>query len=435
MRPILPPRPVTPLVPQARQSCEPHRRWQRGTTLVEALIAFVVLSVGVLALSRGHGDLRRHADLARQRSEAVQFAQHDLEHLRAYATLDAASGVRSFAAIDSDVAQRDAANGDRVNVEYRLQRSIDAATFAHAKAASVRVEWNDRRGESQHIVLETLIAGADPALAAVLGLEPRARQITGVLGRSAAIPLEARDLGNGTSAFKPLETGQVALIFDNATGQLTQRCTGVSADVTNRQLSTTALSGCTTIPGYLLSGVVRFGPDVAAGSSPALAVELQLIGDGDSDDNGAAPSCSSEELKTVAYEVDGETRVIAVSLAANPGALGLETWRDLDEHHVTYFCVVPPRAGGRWSGRSAVRPIGWAIGTEIGEYRVCRFVADLDGSGAIDRNIEHPAIYDDVDGPLPQQNFLIMGAGASCPAVDSSTFPVDIDRATLQHQP
>ena len=59
---------------------------QRGVALLEALIAFLVLSIGLLALSRLQTHLRTNADAARERSEAVRLAQTDIESLRVFAS-------------------------------------------------------------------------------------------------------------------------------------------------------------------------------------------------------------------------------------------------------------------------------------------------------------------------------------------------------------
>jgi hypothetical protein len=63
-----------------------------------------------------------------------------------------------------------------------------------------------------------------------------------------------------------------------------------------------------------------------------------------------------------------------------------------------------------------VVPTGWSLGGGSGDHRVCRYVADADGSGAIDANIEHPADYVDVAGSLLAQNFLVVRGDQACPA-------------------
>ena len=74
------------------------------------------------------------------------------------------------------------------------------------------------------------------------------------------------------------------------------------------------------------------------------------------------------------------------------------------------------------------------IGSGNGDNRVCRYAADVDGSGAIDANIEHPSDYVDVTGPLLAQNFLVVRGDQSCPVAaggDSLTAGI----GTVPHQP
>jgi Tfp pilus assembly protein PilV len=57
---------------------------QDGFTLLEALIALLVTSFGMLAIAAFQGTLPGSSDLAKQRSEAVRLAQLKIEQLRAY---------------------------------------------------------------------------------------------------------------------------------------------------------------------------------------------------------------------------------------------------------------------------------------------------------------------------------------------------------------
>ena len=80
----------------------PHlARRQRGISLLEALLAFVVLSFGMLALGKLQSHLRLQADIARQQSQAVRLAQQDIERLRAYSVLTGGGGVPAYADIDT----------------------------------------------------------------------------------------------------------------------------------------------------------------------------------------------------------------------------------------------------------------------------------------------------------------------------------------------
>ena len=146
----------------------PTHHTQRGTTLFEALIAFLVLSLGMVAIARLQGHLRLDADAARQRSEAVRLAQEDMETLRGYASINAAAaGTRAFDAIAS--ASRSVDTG----TAYLIERQITATGALPAKSASVTVSWTDRSGTAQQVALHSIIAGTDPALSGALALAAR----------------------------------------------------------------------------------------------------------------------------------------------------------------------------------------------------------------------------------------------------------------------
>ena len=151
----------------------PPPRRQRGTTLLEALVAFLVLALGMLTVARVQTHLRLNADLARERSEAVRLAQEDLESLRAFAVLAASAGARSYEGIASESRSVDSGNGAAAHLHYLLSRQIDASGAPQAKNASVTVSWTDRSGAAQSITLHSLVAGSDPALGAALALTPR----------------------------------------------------------------------------------------------------------------------------------------------------------------------------------------------------------------------------------------------------------------------
>ena len=387
-------------------------RQQRGFTLIEALIAFLVLSLGMLAIARVQTHLRLNADVARQRAEAVRLAQEDIEALRAFAVLAAAPGARSFEAIESESRRVDADGGYATNTEYLLARQVEAAPALQAKNVSVTVSWSDRAGNPQQVALGAVVAGVAPAYGGALGLARGAGPAKGPFGRSVHIPLAAKDLGDGRSAFKPIGTGTVAFIFDNGSGLLTGRCAAVASTTPTGELTAANLGACDANIGHLLSGVVRFSsatpPDAAQGNDapPAFAVAMAMSGS-----YPVAPSCSTEPVTT-------------------PGG----------DRFVAYHCAVYPGAGGSWSGRANLVPSGWTIGTNAADKRVCRASSDLDASGAIDANVEHPASHVAVDSSLANQNFLVIAGNLACPAgratqVAGNNGDVYVDLSTAQYQP
>lgn len=131
---------------------------QRGLTLIESLLAFVVLSAGLLALLRVQPELRQQAELARQRSEAVRLAQQEIEGLRAFTSLADHAAIADHA----HTVEPDGLGSPR----YAIARRVDAGSWPHARAIDVSVAWTDRRGEAQQVRLSTLIAAHEPALAA-----------------------------------------------------------------------------------------------------------------------------------------------------------------------------------------------------------------------------------------------------------------------------
>jgi Tfp pilus assembly protein PilV len=370
-------------------------RAQRGVGLIEALLAFLVLSVGMLAMTRVQSDLRAHAELARQRTEAMRIAEQDVETLRGYSVLTTSAGARSYEQIASGGMAVDSIGPTR----YELSRHVAPTADNHAASVAVTVRWNGRRGEPLETTLSSVIARSAPALAAALLNEPSGVPVVGAFDRSARIPLVAKDLGDGRSAFKPAAAGGVAIVQDNVNGQVVARC-NVSSTLATAALTLADLTNCDTTAGLLLSGTVRF----AQGSPLPFQLRLALSGG----EYPQPPQCATTPIDT------GEQRTV-------------------------YHCAVYPSASGanagRWSGRTTIAPIGWTIGTTAQDRRICRFSADLDGSGAIDRNVEHPAEYSSVDAALAQQNFLVVSGAEPCPPALPLAGDVFADLSTVQHQP
>ena len=139
MRPTRPMRLTGPRRPAPR-TMRPVR--QRGVTLMEALVAAVVMGAGLLALLQAHLALHGQAESGRLRRQALVLAQQELETLRAAPappTQDA----------DTDAAP------------FTLQRRVsDAGTGL--RAVQVRVAWTGRDGEEDAVVLNALLAPPDP---------------------------------------------------------------------------------------------------------------------------------------------------------------------------------------------------------------------------------------------------------------------------------
>src|SRR5437899_474369 len=64
---------------------------ERGFTLLEALIALLVMAFGMLALVGMQSMLSRNADAAKQRTEAMRLVQEKMECLRSFSQITTAT--------------------------------------------------------------------------------------------------------------------------------------------------------------------------------------------------------------------------------------------------------------------------------------------------------------------------------------------------------
>ena len=383
-----------------------------GLALVEALLSSLLLSAGMVLLLRSQASLREHGDFARERAAAAVLAEAQVERLRArlpgrHATAghaDADGRKRAGATLDDEWTE--ALDSSRYAIRQRLEASDTGLT----QDLDLQLRWQDRFGQWQGLRWPARLSTADPVLA-LQALNPHAAGgVSRVRGRHAAIPDSARELAPGWLAFQPDPGLSVAWLLNAGTGRVEGLCELGTRSVDD--LRPTDLADCRSRMAaggaLLLSGLIRFdlsdAPDPGAPRSIALAAGLQLLLS-EAAASPAPPHCASNASRAVA-------RGLAV---------------------VSYHCLVLPRSRDlRWTGRSELT----GSAADLRRYRVCRYSADHDHDGRIG-NPEHPARYTDVDGPLTQQNFLVIRAGLPCP----SGLPADpaagrlLDTGTFSHQP
>jgi type IV pilus modification protein PilV len=386
-----------------------NRIQSRGVSLVEALIALLVVAVGVLGLLKFQSNSRLNSDVARQRTEALKLAQNDIEQLRS-----------ANAAADIQSANRTVAL-DASNATFQVAREISASAAA-SKTVQVTVSWTDRSGAAQQVVISSLIAVQSPALTGALAVAHRSADALPLNGRSADIPAIAQTLGDGRSVLKLDSTQSDVYVFDNRSGRITSTCTSVQRHT--RHIVVGDLTSCTTIAAVLLSGQVRFSltapPDAARPVDPPLALAMALTLSG-----GPYPRpahCGAEPMKTVSYLDDGQQRRAAVPLSATPTSWAVASWVELGERFTAYHCVIVGKGTpAGWSGSLSVAPRGWALGNTASDFKVCRYT------------VQTPEAYVDKSTSLAEQNFLVIRSDQLCPSASAVSTNVSVNSEGVQN--
>jgi type IV pilus modification protein PilV len=158
---------------------ETHRnRRQSGFSLLEVLVAVVVLSFGLLALAALQGSLFKSSAEAKAQSVALALATEKLEYFRGY------SDVAAYQALDSGADGVDftrswtvkryaypAAGGSFILVAANTG-ALSSTTYAannEFKRIQVDVTWKDAQNLDQRVSLEDAIGGVDPGDSRKLG--------------------------------------------------------------------------------------------------------------------------------------------------------------------------------------------------------------------------------------------------------------------------
>ena len=395
---------------------------QRGVSLVEALVAMAVMAFGMLAVVGLQVTLRTNGDVSKQRAEAVRIAQQSIEDWRAFTAVEVTAGVVDYQDLVSD-GPVDVAG---INATYARTRTVTVwpATWpggsSPMKTLAVAVTWDDRKGQPQSVLLNSVIAGVAPELAGSLALPANGVAGRQPLGRHRTIPVLAKDLGS-VSGFMPPQAagGEVAWIFNNITGLIVGICQ--NAGVASTALLTVAIANsCVATNAQLLTGYVSF---TSGGALPpnGLPLPLDLSLNGITSTAGAVTWSCFDDSQTI-------------FAAAVPGSA------------VTYYCAIVS-SNLKWSGRSRITPIGgWSILDNVaGNYKVCRYTPVTGCDPAVDSmiwgrsgavatcaapnpqtipptpsrlmaNADHPLDYATVSGSLTNQNFLVISSLDTCPA-------------------
>ena len=153
----------------------------RGFSLIEVMIAVIVLAVGLLSLAALQGELFRAGAEAKARANAATIAQQVVEDARSFSFLSAPDEdyeLGTYGSLDSEDWEVTDVSGvdftvDREVVRYRWNAAAgefeinDADAYAvgvpEFKLVRVSVSWTDSNGNDKSVEMTDSIAAIAPA--------------------------------------------------------------------------------------------------------------------------------------------------------------------------------------------------------------------------------------------------------------------------------
>jgi type IV pilus modification protein PilV len=155
------------------------RKRNTGFSLIEVLIAVVIMSVGLLALASLQMSLIRSSSETKAQSVALALGKQQLEDLRSFTTM-AEYAANIVDSTPADITESGVTYGFTVTVDHYafdgtdFQLVADNATESTLSAAgyvlgrdykdvTVVVDWTDAAGNAQTVTLDDLIDGLNPA--------------------------------------------------------------------------------------------------------------------------------------------------------------------------------------------------------------------------------------------------------------------------------
>ena len=351
-----------------------------GFTLIEALIALLVMAFGMLAIAGFQINLSRNSDVAKQRAEATRLGQEQIEQLRSFATF------AGYGALTS--------GNDNVSTNATFARSwtFSGTAADPQRTLTVNVGWTDRANEAQTISLFTVIAEADATEAGGLAVPAIENGILRrPLARNINIPVPAVQLGGTNIGKSKMQWGGSSggwLVFSDASGDVIRKCASEPGDETN--LDDPSL--CETLVAYLLTGFINDGsfnnswPWTLTGAT--LTNTLNVIGfecflSDATDPNNGSPIAGFKFYSCLIQPTD----------------------HDGDEDDDPPPTTPTPRV---WTGKLEFVP------APTGTQKVCRYLANSTDSSGVHQNVTQT---------LDNQNYYVRGSG-NCDA-----------GAQAQHQP
>jgi type IV pilus modification protein PilV len=377
-------------------------RRQRGFTLIEALIALLVMAFGMLALAGMQVQLSRNGDFAKQRAEALRLAQDRMERLRSY------DGVATGTIQWNNLPVGAETFAGNTNTTFTVSAALAGTTANPHRPLTVTVTWPDRTGTTQTLALSSVVAKTDPIdLGLVANPLPLNQPLRRPKNRNINIPIPAIDLGGGQSATQ--FAADYAIVYSNNTGSIVQICNPGVANATATDINAAITAGtCATTVGYIVAGYV--GRNTSGGTAVSDAVFNAL---------GINHSAVTRTNANATY---GIRCLFGNAIDQNTNAT--------IPNFKYYLCVIPladpGSPGPRWSG--TIRLGGVNTGSN---YVVCRYQYTQTDLDVNERNIQP---YVDVNKSIDEQNYYIINSNSASICTSSTVLNVTGVSAGVEHQ-
>lgn len=125
---------------------------QQGFTLLEALIASLVVAVAMLGVARLQGVTMLDSSDSRMKTRALNLAQEKIEELRGFANQD------TYLAMASGTDAPGSHDGDSSG----FTRTWTITHESNYLQINSKVEWDDPKGDHQAVQLTSYIARSEP---------------------------------------------------------------------------------------------------------------------------------------------------------------------------------------------------------------------------------------------------------------------------------
>ena len=126
---------------------------QKGFSLIEVLISFLLIGVGSLELIKLQTYVEQKSDFAIHSVEALNLAENKLEWFR---TRGASAALSSITPADFAT---DIVDGmDHSHFKYQLDWTVTNSLSGALKTVQITSSWEDRYGNNQEIELHTMIS-------------------------------------------------------------------------------------------------------------------------------------------------------------------------------------------------------------------------------------------------------------------------------------